>query len=93
MDEKLSNPYQPKTLLGKQIIELREEGKSMNEIATILGCSKSTVSYHCSSTTRLKASERGRRLRNEYPAEYKFISHMDKFIRRERGIGKKDSQD
>ena len=65
----------------------------MNEIATILSCSKSTVSYHCSSTTRLKASERGRRLRNEYPAEYKFISHMDRFVRRERGIGKKDSQD
>ena len=31
----------------KEIIKLRKENKSYNEIVDILGCSKSTVSYHC----------------------------------------------
>ena len=33
----------------EDIIRLRAEGKSMRAIAKTLGCSKSTVSYHCSS--------------------------------------------
>lgn len=31
-----------------KILELRQEGKSYNEIRKILGCSKGTISYHCS---------------------------------------------
>lgn len=31
-----------------KILNLRLEGKSYNEIKDILGCSKSTISYHCS---------------------------------------------
>lgn len=31
----------------EDIIRLRNEGKSYNEIQAILGCSKSTISYHC----------------------------------------------
>lgn len=31
-----------------RILNLRLEGKSYNEIKDILGCSKSTISYHCS---------------------------------------------
>ena len=30
-----------------EILRLRAEGKSYNEIVAILGCSKGTVSYHC----------------------------------------------
>lgn len=30
-----------------KILELRKQGKSYNEIVEILGCSKSTVGYHC----------------------------------------------
>ena len=32
--------------MGEQIIKLRAEGKTYNEIMDILGCSKGTVSYH-----------------------------------------------
>jgi len=35
------------TELGNEIIKLRNENKSMGEIAKILGCSKSTVSAYC----------------------------------------------
>ena len=31
----------------EDILRLRAEGKSMRQISQILGCSKSTVSYHC----------------------------------------------
>lgn len=31
----------------EQILKLRSEGKSYREIQMILGCSKSTISYHC----------------------------------------------
>ena len=34
--------------MKQKILELREQGKSYNEISKILGCSKGTVSYHCS---------------------------------------------
>jgi len=31
--------------LGSKILELRNQGKTYNEISSILGCAKSTVSY------------------------------------------------
>lgn len=34
--------------MKEDILRLRKEGKSYNEIRKILGCAKSTVSYHCS---------------------------------------------
>lgn len=34
--------------MKEDILKLRKEGKSYNEIKNILGCSKSTISYHCS---------------------------------------------
>jgi DNA-binding CsgD family transcriptional regulator len=34
--------------LKNKIIELRENGKSYNEISDILNCSKGVISYHCS---------------------------------------------
>ena len=30
-----------------QILKLRDEGKSYREIKRILGCSSSTIAYHC----------------------------------------------
>lgn len=33
--------------MKEQILKLRREGKTYNEIVDIIGCSKSTVSYHC----------------------------------------------
>lgn len=34
--------------MKEKILKLRQEGKSYNEIKNILGCSKGTISYHCS---------------------------------------------
>lgn len=34
--------------MKENILKLRKEGKSYNEIRNILGCSKGTISYHCS---------------------------------------------
>jgi len=33
--------------MRKEILKLRKEGKTYNEIRKILGCAKSTISYHC----------------------------------------------
>lgn len=42
MKRKLNNTYHK-----DNILKLRSEGKSYREIQSILGCSKSTISYHC----------------------------------------------
>lgn len=34
--------------MKEKILKLRREGKSYNDISKILGCAKSTISYHCS---------------------------------------------
>jgi DNA invertase Pin-like site-specific DNA recombinase len=34
--------------MKENILKLRKEGKSYNEIKEILGCSKGTIAYHCS---------------------------------------------
>lgn len=35
-----------------EILKLRDEGKTYDEITKILGCSKSTISYHCNNSNR-----------------------------------------
>lgn len=35
-----------------EILALRSEGKTYNEIVRIVGCSKASVSYHCSESVR-----------------------------------------
>lgn len=44
------------TELSKQILELRSLGKSYRQIASDLGCAKSTVAYHCSDTNQKEKS-------------------------------------
>ena len=44
--------------LGSKILELRNQGKTYNEIASILGCAKSTVSYWCGNNQKQKTRER-----------------------------------
>ena len=51
--------------MKKKIIKLRNEGKSYREIQKILGCSKSTISYHCGSGQKQKIRDRTKKLRNE----------------------------
>jgi 5-methylcytosine-specific restriction endonuclease McrA len=65
--------------MKEQILKLRSEGKTYNEIKTILGCSKSTISYHCGSGQKEKNKERRIKLRKENPLLNK-ISHFKDII-------------
>jgi len=38
--------------MKEQILKLREEGKTYDQIASILKCSKSTISYHCNNDVK-----------------------------------------
>jgi CRISPR/Cas system Type II protein with McrA/HNH and RuvC-like nuclease domain len=44
--------------MKESILKLRSEGKTYNEIKKILGCSKSTISFHCGEGQKLKNKER-----------------------------------
>jgi len=44
--------------MKEKILELRNEGKSYREIQKILGCSKSTISYHCGNGQKEKTKNR-----------------------------------
>jgi 5-methylcytosine-specific restriction endonuclease McrA len=44
--------------MKKQILKLRSQGKSYNQIQKILNCSKSTISYHCGDGQKEKAKQR-----------------------------------
>lgn len=48
---------EPKTELGKKIVELRMLGKSFKEISDNLNCSKSTVAYYCSKDNKINKLE------------------------------------
>lgn len=49
--------------MREEILRLREEGKSYNEIKEILKCSKSTISYYCSDGQKEKTRSRTRKRR------------------------------
>lgn len=51
----------------EQILKLRDEGKTYDEIKEILGCAKSTISYHC--------GEGQQKRRNKHP----YVRKLDKF--------------
>lgn len=53
--------------MKEKILTLRKEGKTYKEIIEIVGCAKSTVSYHCSNFTKdtSKRYEKARRDRNK----------------------------
>jgi 5-methylcytosine-specific restriction endonuclease McrA len=44
--------------MKEQILQLRKEGKSYNEIQNILKCSKGTIAYHCGDGQKLKSQIR-----------------------------------
>lgn len=62
-----------------QILKLREEGKTYNEIQKILGCSKGTISYHCGKGQKEKTKRRQESYRKENPLSQK----MDRFKQRD----------
>ena len=57
--------YQKATTdLGKKILELRSQHKSMRTIANELNCSVSTVSYYCNNSTKIKSINKSIKVRN-----------------------------
>ena len=50
-----------------RILELRAEGKTYNEIQKELGCSKSTIAYHCSREVKKNSHHRNQKRRNSNP--------------------------
>ena len=62
--------------LGPKILELRGQGKTYNEIVSLLGCSKGTVGYHLGDNQKQKTRFRTRiRRRVEHP----FVRKLEKF--------------
>lgn len=60
--------------MKNKILKLKSMGKSYNQICKILGCSKSTVSYHCAPngkiTKRLRCVRNRSEIRNEIKRFY-----------------------
>lgn len=73
-----------RTDLGKEIQELRIKHYSYSEIAKILHCSKSTVSYNCSKSTRDKIHAKKAKME---PWKAKLIRSVSAFYCRKVGKG------
>jgi CRISPR/Cas system Type II protein with McrA/HNH and RuvC-like nuclease domain len=58
--------------LKPQIIELREQGLSYNQIVDKLGCSKSTVSFHLGKGQKEKNRKRNARFKKANPLSVKY---------------------
>lgn len=69
--------------IGKQIIELRKQGLSYDEIAKQVNCCKSTVSYHCKNQTREKTKKRSEKQTHKRNSE---VAWMTLFSRRYNGF-------
>lgn len=76
--------------MKEKILKLREEGKTYNEIKSILGCSKSTISYYCGEGQKLKNLQRGQKFRNSNPISNK-IEKFRNFEFKVRDFQKDDS--
>lgn len=53
--------------MKEQILKLRAQGKTYDEIKDILGCSKGTISYHCGAGQKEKTNERKVKSRKNNP--------------------------
>ena len=60
--------------MKEKILNLREEGKTYNEIKSILGCSKGTISYHCGDNQKEKTKKRTQKRR-----ENTLLAKTDRF--------------
>lgn len=52
--------------IKEQILALRAEGKSYKQIEALIGCSRGTISYHCSEDGRKNGARRLRDRRSNY---------------------------
>jgi 5-methylcytosine-specific restriction endonuclease McrA len=55
----------------EQILKLRSEGKSYDQIKEITGCSKGTIAYHCGEGQREKHNKRSNKYRNSTKGKVK----------------------
>lgn len=75
--------------MKNKILELRESGKSYNEICQILGCSKGTVSYHCGKGQKNKKINRDRKRRSDIV----ILNKVERFQNQNRNKLKDKSED
>lgn len=67
--------------MKEKIIKLRSEGKTYNEIKQILGCAKSTISYHCSKMNAIsKDTEQFIDIENMLENDFKYFNISDKNV-------------
>lgn len=59
--------------MREQIVKLRKEGKTYNQIKKELGCSKSKIAYYLNNTTKQKTIDRTRKIRFKIRKELKDI--------------------
>lgn len=64
--------------MKEEILKLRSEGKTYSEICKIVGCSKSTIAYHCSPEQKNKKNERMKLHRKEHAVHRKVESFKRK---------------
>jgi CRISPR/Cas system Type II protein with McrA/HNH and RuvC-like nuclease domain len=55
----------------QEILRLRSEGKTYNQIQEIIGCSKATISYHCGNGQKTKTAERSKKFYSKRGGLYK----------------------
>lgn len=67
--------------MKEEILKLREEGKSYNEIKTILGCTKGMVCYHCGKDQKEKSLNRQRKNRKKKPLLKKLHQFKSRSLR------------
>lgn len=65
--------------IGQQILKLRQEGKTYDEIQNILNCSKGAISYHCGLNQKTKKKIRQKRNRSK---NHPLQSKIENFIQR-----------
>ncbi len=75
--------------MKEQILKLKEEGKSYNEIKAILKCSKGTISYHCGEGQKEKSRNRGRRNKSKNSLISRVSNFMCKTKKAKSYYGKK----
>lgn len=64
-----------------KILELRAKGYSYNQIKLELGCSKGSISYHCNTTTKAKATKR---MNNRRKVQHPYQKKLETFVCKKR---------
>lgn len=67
--------------MKEQILELRAQKKTYDEIKEILGCSKGTISYHCGEGQKEKTNKRKLKNRSNKPLLKKLEEYKSKGTR------------